>query len=143
FKRSIREEVEKSANNVIVAQMLTSSNELAALLDWTDVPAPTKDEDASLRNTLIQSVAAAELERLVTQNLSFGKNWGIHPDAKVGDWAEYSQYRLTLAKLTKDRAILECTRLDDELGLVEAMEFKVADGIALKPIARFAGLRGK
>ncbi|MCA8916184.1 MAG: hypothetical protein KDB90_12305 [Planctomycetes bacterium] len=143
FQQSIREEVEKGAANTAVAQMLSSSSDFPALLDWTEIPAPTDEEERTLRSPVIQSVAAADLERLVNQNLSFGYNWGIHPDAKVGDWAQYSRCRLTLAKLTEERAILECTRPDDELGLVEAMEFKIADGIAVKAIARFAGLRGK
>ncbi len=142
FSQLIRAEVESKGGAKQVAELFECSDAMEPLLDWSGIPAPTAEEDLQIRAQLVRGAAQADLELMVKARLSFGNRWGLHPDAKVGDWARYSNLTLTLVRLEQGRAVVEASYVGDELGLVEAMEFEVKSGKAIEVVARFAGIRG-
>lgn len=142
FQQSIRIETEVRGSPMVVHEMTRASLNSPSLLDWTDVPEPAADELEPIRARLSRQLARADLKRMVSGNMSFSNVWGLHPNAKVGDWAEYGAARYTLVKLEHGRGIVESGPMVGS-NLVESIEFKVENGKATEVVARFVGIKGE
>jgi hypothetical protein len=143
FRQTLRIEIEETGKEMRIGALIAAADESEPLLDWSEIPAPTPEQMTQIRAAVLEQVARGDLALMVEGDLAKGCHWGLHPEAKVGDWAEYGEKRLTLVKLENGRGVVECIDTNDELGLVEAMEFEVKDGKAVRVRKRFAGIRGR
>lgn len=140
FNMPVRQERE-SKDKIDCSGMVRVSKDLEPLLDWSGFAMPTPEENEEIRRPLLDETRKFERWDLCRDH--WGNLFGLHPGAKVGDWAEYGDYRLTLVKLEQGRGIVEQTRPGDELNLVEAIEFEVVDGKAGQMVARYVGVAGE
>lgn len=142
FTYPLKIEIEKDRETKVMFEMKECKDSTAPMLDWSDIPVPSALEEKKIHQDAIQRLAKDELIDLKYSNTTFGNVWGLHPNAKEGDWARIGNTQYVLVKLSETRGAIEARRPDSELGLVEAIEFEIKDGKAFSVISRFAGIRG-
>lgn len=142
FRQSIRSETVRPGSAATVSEMTRASLNSPSLLNWAGLPDSSPEDLKDLRDRLLRQQGRLDLTQLISGKVSFSNVWGLHPDAKVGDWAEYGLTRCTLVKLESGRGIIESV-VNDGRELVESIEFKVENGKATEVVARFVGIKGE
>ncbi|MBE7490302.1 MAG: hypothetical protein HS108_00855 [Planctomycetes bacterium] len=142
FREDLRVETETAGTIAIVHDMVSVGDSSEPMLDWSDVPALTEAEDRALHDKLVQELETADLRQAISGGLTVAAHVGLHPDAKVGDWASYGFRRLTVVKLEQGRIVIECFAQRERNRVVEAVEFEFTDGKLGALMARHVGIVG-